>query len=92
VIESLAGQEFDVQRAYVMLEVSSSGYYAWKDRPPRPSSNETENTSPYLRPQGCLVCGRSNRFGFARIRFDPDGRDLSLGRQCSVEGVWIVAG
>lgn len=33
-IESLTGQGIDVQRACVMLGVSSSGYYAWKGRAP----------------------------------------------------------
>ena len=33
-IASLAGQGFDVQRACVMLAVSPSGYYAWKQRAP----------------------------------------------------------
>jgi putative transposase len=34
VISSLAGQGFDVQRACLMLGVSVSGYYDWKERPP----------------------------------------------------------
>lgn len=33
-IASLAGQGFDVQHACVMLGVSVSGYYDWKERPP----------------------------------------------------------
>ena len=33
-IDSLAGQGINVQRACVMLDVSQSGYYAWKERPP----------------------------------------------------------
>jgi putative transposase len=34
VIASLAGQGFDVQHACLMLGVSVSGYYDWKERPP----------------------------------------------------------
>jgi putative transposase len=34
VISSLAGQGFDVQHACLMLGVSVSGYYDWKERPP----------------------------------------------------------
>jgi transposase InsO family protein len=36
VIESLTGQGIDVQRACLMLGVSSSGYYGRKDRPHSP--------------------------------------------------------
>lgn len=35
-IESLTGQGVNVQQACIALEVSQSGYYAWKDRPDAP--------------------------------------------------------
>ena len=35
-IESLTGQGINVQQACIALEVSQSGYYAWKDRPDAP--------------------------------------------------------
>jgi transposase InsO family protein len=36
VIASLTGQGINVQQACIALEVSQSGYYAWKDRPDAP--------------------------------------------------------
>lgn len=37
-IESLAGQGFNVKQACVALDASVSGYYAWRGRPDSPTT------------------------------------------------------
>jgi putative transposase len=79
VINSLAGQGFDVQHACLMLGVSVSGYYDWKVRPP------SARTLRHAWLAGEIAQVHKDSAGtYGRLRITAElryGRDIHVGRE-----------